>query len=778
VTLAWLVACQVPGGTTPASSPDSPPCASGQILDGASCVPESCGVGTWGSIEVDEATAFVDASVGPGGDGTAAAPFDTVTKGADEAGARGGGLVALAAGTYMENLVLGEQHDGVRIDGRCAEMVTLDGSAGDVESATLRLEGRRGTEVEVSGVTVMGGRYGGAWVASGRLALRDSNAVRNVPIGVLAYGEESQVDLDGVLILETQPDESGLFGRGIDVEDGARLSATLSTVQGNHDVGVYAYGDGTDLDLTDTLVLDTASSPDGTLGLGIQVRAGASLAATGCMLQGNRTIGVYSTDGGTTVVLADTTVLDTESSSNGTMGIGIVAQDGASLAATGCTVRGNREAGVFANGDGAAIALTDTLVLDTRLAPDGTFGFGIAVENGASLVATGCTVQGNHDAGVFASDDPTTVALTDTSVLDTGTLADGMFGRGISVQTGASLTATRCTVQGNHDIGVLAASDGTTVELTDTAVLDTASSPDGTGGRGIGAQNRASLAATRCTVRGNHDIGVFVSDDGTIVDLTDVLVDGTRRGPSTSSATGLHVQISGTVRATGLSVMHTEGPGLYVVSGGNLHCSDCAISENSFAGVVVEDRGNVSMTSSTIRENVSDSGEGGGIGIFAWDYLGAPVVVLDRTVVGPHPLAAVWLDGAGSYQLIGSEFHGSAPVVLENGIPVHGDAVVALNGVGAWDDSRTTGLLLSSSTVADAQGAGLLLHGSTATLDGNVWTANATDLVQQNCDDAPSWPAEGWEEAPVAEICAGTDRLIFPVAYNLHLEDAAVESGQ
>ena len=71
-------------------------------------------------------------------------------------------------------------------------------------------------------------------------------------------------------------------------------------------------------------------------------------------------------------------------------------------------------------------------------------------------------------------------------MLDTAPSPDGTIGRGINVQDGATLTATGCTVQRNTEVGVFAAVDGPTVELVDTVVQDTAPSPDGSGGRTTG----------------------------------------------------------------------------------------------------------------------------------------------------------------------------------------------------------------------------------------------------------------------------------------------------
>ena len=59
--LALLLACS--------TDPEPLTCAEGELLDGDLCVPEVCGTGTWGDLETDGYTIYVDASADAGGDG-------------------------------------------------------------------------------------------------------------------------------------------------------------------------------------------------------------------------------------------------------------------------------------------------------------------------------------------------------------------------------------------------------------------------------------------------------------------------------------------------------------------------------------------------------------------------------------------------------------------------------------------------------------------------------------------------------------------------------------
>jgi len=104
--------------STPVTTGDVP-CVDGAVADDSTgeCVPESCGAGRWGAIE--HADVFVDAAATDGGNGGVGVPLRAIRPALDLAGEAGGGTVSVAAAHYVESLVFGAQHDGVRLVGRC-----------------------------------------------------------------------------------------------------------------------------------------------------------------------------------------------------------------------------------------------------------------------------------------------------------------------------------------------------------------------------------------------------------------------------------------------------------------------------------------------------------------------------------------------------------------------------------------------------------------------------------------------------------------------------------
>ena len=842
VVAVLLVACPAPE--------EPPACPVGEVedIDTEECVPEHCGADTWGLIERTGETVHVAPWGDDSWDGSEEWPYRTIQQGADEAGDAGGGLVAVAAGTYVENLELDQDHDGVEIAGRCAELVVIDGSG--AEEAGVRIS--RG-ELGLRNVTVAGGWRGIEVIASGfpasaRLVARDLLLEGNHETGLLAMYTGTSVDLEGATVRDTQPRPDGTFGggiavvegaslvardllaegnhdfglivldagtsvelvdstirntqplptgasgRGIAVQDGASLVAGGLALEGNHDVGLFAADAGTSVDLENPTVRDTQPRPDGRGGWGISVQLGASLVARGLLLEGNHHISLVASQAGTSVDLEAATIRDTQPLVDGTFCGGIAVSAGASLAARSVLFEENRGGGLGATGLGTEVSLNDVTVRDTQPLPDGTFGRGINVQEGASLVAQDLLLERNHEIGLCAAGLGTTVSLEDATVRGTRPLPDGSFGRGIAVQEGASLQAFGLRVEGNHEIGVRAGDADTTVILENSAVVDTLPAPGEPESLGVGAWDGASLFARRLLVEGNHgyaglvvsgagatveiedstirgtaayadgsagrglavqqgaallgrglllesngDIGLYATGAGTSVELDDLRVVGTRTPTNVAAGFGVVVQANATVAVLDLRVEDNEGPGLYVVNGGTLDAWDASLQRNGFAAAVVAN-GSLALHAGTVSGSTFHSGEGGGVGVFGWDLVGPPDIELDGVEFSDLPGPALYLRGPGRYVMRGCDIQdtGTRPW-LPGG-------VLAVEGVQPWhefyDTGYFTGLLLEGNTFSDLSSDAVLLDSSSATLDFDAEGAPNTfadldgvPLVWQRCTD-------------------------------------------
>ena len=116
-------------------------------------------------------------------------------------------------------------------------------------------------------------------------------------------------------------------------------------------------------------------------------------------------------------------------------------------------------------------------------------------------------------------------------------------------------------------------------------------------------------------------------------------------------------------------------------------------------------------------------------------------MTLDTVTVAGHPTVGVRVRGASTWQIRNSHLSGGPVWTFPPALALHGDALVANRGVQAWDG--VSGLLLQDTLFAGAEGVGVFLDGSSATLDGLQFTDNALDVLQQRCDSAPSTPPDG-----------------------------------
>ncbi len=795
--LALLLACD--GGET--RSTDEPRCTTGYLDDGGTCVPEACGTGSWGNLEMDEATVYVSAGA-EGGDGTPHAPYGSIQLGLDAAGAASGGLVAVAAGTYPEALTLGSQHAGVHLAGRCRELVVVDASTAHLGVPGLAI-GVGTAAAEVSGLTVRGSTDEGVDVQGGVVTLRrlrvEENGwtgVRARPIGVQTitlevvdclltdnhvfgtaiYEPESVVTVRDSTIQRTYALDEDIIGTGARATAGASLFMEGCVVAETQGHGLIIDGAGSHATLRDTVVRHAYADGVPGMGHGVLVHDGASLTAERCVIEDNTTVGLMAYQEDTQVTLIDSIVRGTRLDASGTWAYGLAAWEGASLQATGCRlsdqrigasawtgaamaledcrVTDNRGLGVWCQDAGSRMNLLDTTIRDTQPTDSGDMGYGIEVALDGELYAEGVTLSGNTSLSVVLK--PSGHAtLVGTTVRDTRISPTTGQAYGIQAEDGSALTARDCVLSGHSTVGLVAVGDGTRITLEGTRIEGTELGPGGLVGYGIEISSGATLEATGCEIRGNT-VGGLTAGHGATVSLRDSWISETRQGGGYLGAVGLIAQQGAQLAIAGSTMAANEGPGLVgAVEGTRLSVTGCRIVDNRFAGVVASGA-YMLLEASTIQGTTSHPDLGGGYGLYVFpdDDANSTTLVLRDCAVQDNPIAGVWIDGPGSYQLIGNDIHGGEGWTRDT-LTKCGDAVFARAGVGAWDGSF--GLLLEGNHLADGLTAGLFLDEASATLRDNSYANNGIDLIRQG--EACDTPPEGFQDDPIAlaELCPGYD---------------------
>jgi hypothetical protein len=408
------------GGCEP-RLPDAP-CLDGELaLPGDdSCQPlTACGEGKWGTIPVEASTVYVEAN-SSGGDGSAAAPFATISEAIGAA--QPGAIVAVAAGVYPDYVHMAGK--AVRLWGRCPTMTEVVGLAQQQFAIDIEV-GASGSEVHALavtgpalGISVSGaedvvidsvwlhdlGNYGfdiedalGPTSVSARRLLVE----RATKAGV--YVADSTTNLAELVVRDTQPDGLGRYGRGINLEGstgGFVTQVSHCVIQHNREAGIYALG--AVLSVQDCLVADTAPQvADGSFGRGINLQ--------GAAFELRRSVVRHAVEQGVLVAAESTAdleavvVSDIESQlGTGRRGMGIAVQ-AASLQLRDSLVVRTRSIGVAALD--SQVTVERSIVRDTDAAADGLFGDGLVatlMETGSipELSVTDSIVAGSLRAGV------------------------------------------------------------------------------------------------------------------------------------------------------------------------------------------------------------------------------------------------------------------------------------------------------------------------------------------------------------------------------------------
>jgi hypothetical protein len=499
--------------------------------------PMPCGEGTWGDIPTDPGTTeHVDPEYAGGdADGSAARPWPTIGEALGAAAPNA--IVAVAAGTYEEEVVLDAP---VRLWGRCPRLVEIVAQGPELVAVAVLADG-----VEVRGVSATG-------VGGGIAAIGASGVIVE---GVHVHHTEA---FAGVGVFETAP--SSLTLRDSLVESCADTGLTLS---------------GGEMIVERTLVRD----PTTPVGNALRVvaspgrREAARASVTRSLFEDARLIAVYVA--GAEASLHGLVVRDTRPGPTGEGGAALVVRDDpvsavpTSATLVGSVVEGNHYTAV--QGASADLVIERTVIRDTGVQPsDGTGGAAIGVLPIAggpptSLEVRESVLARSRFSGVLLAGAP--AVLEAVVVREVGADAAGRFGRGVNVEVDpvtlapASGTLRGVVVEDAREVGV--ALLGAEASVDGLAVRGVhAQESDGLFGRGIsigGALGAAAHATlSRVEVEGARDCGIHVA--GADVSIHGARVLGTAAREA-DGAFGDGIAVDGEPGATtvALTGVHVEG---------------------------------------------------------------------------------------------------------------------------------------------------------------------------------------------------------------------------
>lgn len=433
----------------------------------------------------------------------------------------------------------------------------LEGSTVDVVRSEMR--GTRADKGEGSPGALAA--YAGAQLSAAEVVVSD-----NVQSGVGAYGQGSILTVSNSVVSGTESANAGLATAGLAAINGGHLTVQGVLIEQNQEFGLLVFGKQSMAEVTDTAVRETVPSAVDIPAIGVAVRQGAGLLMVGSTVEANPGVGVFVHADGAEAQFEDCLVRLNGSPDGGVSGGGFSVDLDSSASLRNCLVADNFSVGILTAGQGASLHLVDSAVRDTASNADGVLGHGVDVIADASAVVERTLMARNREAGILATGALTTMELTDSAVRDTLQVVAGGWGWGVDVAEGASAHVFRSLLDGNHEVGVFATDHGTALTLERSVVRNTTPGPDLNGGFGVYATDGADILLLGDQVVGNRDIGVVSHKTGTSVRAESTLVTDTQADPDGYFGNGMAVDAGAQMDVVRTLVADNDGAGVVAVT--------------------------------------------------------------------------------------------------------------------------------------------------------------------------------------------------------------------
>ena len=496
------------------------------LLGHADCRPlgDACPAGDWPDVPGNPVYVLAGAA---GGDGSQAAPFGTISEAV--AAAAPGDVVVIGAGTYSESVSIASD---ISLWGKCVGEVLIQAPGPYSGGGAIEVTG--GAVVDVRNLRITG-EQNGVLINAPDVQVRLQGVWIHEATSRGVVIADGGVTLTGVLITSTRMNPSGGGGVGVSAwGEAAWIRVESSTVENNPAAGIVAGSDTPEngsatVEMADVTVRETCGRPgDSTWGMGCYFTGAAQATGSRILLDHNRLDGILAYDQGTLVDFSDLVVLDTVPvDGDAVTGMGVEAVY-ARLHLTRALIRGSHIVGAYFYREGTAGELQDLVITDSKGSPQGgMFGRGLGVETGAFVRMQRGLLERNREEGVLIEGEGTRVELFDLVVRDTQSWerSPPILGRGLNVQAAASVLLERGRFEKNRDLGIAVIQAGTVLDMTDVTVLDTRSQEtDGLFGRGLYIKDGAQVSLLRGWFEGNREAAVAMDGYNTVVSIEDLTV--------------------------------------------------------------------------------------------------------------------------------------------------------------------------------------------------------------------------------------------------------------
>lgn len=442
-------------------------CAAGTMAvpGDSSCRPVAeCGDGKWGAIPVGSDTVYVDAAYGGAdSDGTADRPFTTIQAGLDAA--KVDGVVAVAEGTYPENLRIKRP---LRLWGRCPQKVSIEGTATFAVDVTTAAELHA---VSVTGTATAIG-VAGAKVLLDRVHVHDAG---DRGVDIEDFGGPTTVTLRDSLI-----ERSGRIGLFI---EGSTVDVERSVVRGTRGLK----GEGTngvlarpgEVSKVPSALRVRRSLVDDNVSFGVNV-ADSFASLEGSVVRGTRASATNPSASGVTIqklapeASPELTVTRTLVEAHDGVGIDVADSKATIESVTIRDIRGVKPGGIYF--DGATGKVASTTIVDSQ-------GMGVLLSS-SSAELTGLRIERSRPdssdrggSGVMINEargTPSDVTIAGTLIADVHEIGVGVFGSRLTLIDDAILGVAADPLGNFGDaIGLQTAETDARVDVVDATITRT-----------------------------------------------------------------------------------------------------------------------------------------------------------------------------------------------------------------------------------------------------------------------------------------------------------------
>ena len=720
-------------------------CPTGFLAAGnGTCAPDPDACGTpWGGVQPGAGAFFVLAGAAPGGDGSQDKPFASLDA-ALAALPNEGGFIGIGPGTYTGNWTLSKS---IQLRGTCASQVTLTGATSDATLAVVDAG-----QVDISGISVTGGRYGIRAEGASTVGLGGVWVHGATHVGMGALDGASVVVAQSV-VSGTLPGDGNGHGEGLYAE-GAALQLTDVRVSSNRNYGILVDGTGASLQAAGVAIDGTLpSAADSTHGVGMAVFSGAKADVWDLRVTGSYGYGVRLEDGvqasGQNWWIDGTQAYVTQAGGAGVALIGSV------LNASDVRITKSVGRGLWMTDPGAAGTFQNLRVDGTRPQPlDSKHGEGVVVEgDGAAWNGDFVHVTDSHHAGVELAGLGAQAQLRHTRIADTApTVADKTGGYGLEVVDGASLALladATVAIQNSHDAGLLIEGAGSewvggTIRVWDTQ----ANAATGNNGHGARLTDGVSVHNVVLEVANSTDRGIYAAGAGT--EVVGATLQAILTAARTSDQTGgVGIDIGDGAQVSGrLTSLGSRTAGVRVLGAGT------TLTAKGIATAPA-------IESSVVASRKSDARGGAGLVIEEGAVVtSGPVRIQDVHQVG------VGVNGPGSSltatHIEVTQVGTSADTATGRGISASGSAEVTLN------DVRVSGMpgvgLFFDGTATTASVADLTVLGGTRAMNVQAGAQLVSQRVRVEGASEVALFAEG--TGTVADV---TDFAVHGVGFGVHV---------